>query len=128
MAQSRGHRGPLNGLTKGCCNCSGHWPTLAPALMSEGRTRGVKLPDQDPGGSDPGQDALAKAGERDIEGRDRDLAADVRDRVAEQRDREAAARDDAAGDLDRTAGDRAASDSQQADGESTRPPSGRAEA
>jgi len=32
----------------------------------------------------PDQDALAAAGERDIEGRDRDLAADVRDREAEQ--------------------------------------------
>ena len=60
------------------------------------------------------QDALATAGERDIEGRDRDLAADVRDREAEQRDREAAARDDA--------------ESHQAEGDGTRPPSGRAEA
>src|SRR5450756_2640490 len=95
-----------------CCNCYGDGPTLghparSPASgsthMPERRTRGTTLPDQDPSGSDEGQDALAKAGERDIEGRDRDLAADVRDREAEQRDREAEARD-AAGDLDRTAG------------------------
>src|ERR1700674_5128376 len=121
----------------GCCNCYGEGPTLeghsrspapGPTYMPKGRTRGTTLPDQDPSGSDEDQDALAKAGERDLEGRDRDLAADVRDREAEQRDREAEARDDAAGDLDRTAGDRAASNRQRAEDAGARAASERADA
>ena len=59
-------------------------PAPGPTYVPDGRTRRVRLPDQDPSGSDESQDALAKAGDRDIEGRDRDLAADVRDREAEQ--------------------------------------------
>jgi diguanylate cyclase (GGDEF)-like protein len=88
----------------------------------------MRHPDQDRGVSEIDRDALATAGERDIEGRDRDLAADVRDREAEQRDREAEARDDAAGDFDRTAGDRAASNRRRAADEGARADSGRAEA
>src|SRR5450759_3979723 len=80
------------------------------------KDRGTKRPDQDRRGTDDGEDAVATAGERDIEGRDRDLAADVRDREAE-------ARDDAAGDLDRTTGDRAASDRQEEAGERAQTPS-----
>jgi diguanylate cyclase (GGDEF)-like protein len=88
----------------------------------------MTLPDQELTGSDEGQDALAKAGERDLEGRDRDRAADVRDREAEQRDREAEARDHAAGDLDRTEGDRAATETQEAAADGARLPSGHTDA
>src|SRR6202165_2987650 len=101
-------------------------PAPGPTHMPEERSRAMTLPDHDLSGSDKGRDALAKAGERDLEGRDRDLAADVRDREAEQRDREAEARDDAAGDLDRTAGDRAASERETEAGEGTRPATGHA--
>src|ERR1700738_4080035 len=88
--------------------------------MTELRTAATR-PDHDRHGPDTEEDALAAAGERDIEGRDRDLAADVRDREAEQRDREAEARDDAAGDL-------AASEREQEGGELPRLPSVQAEA
>src|SRR6202171_5422405 len=94
--------------------------------MPQGPTPGTTLPDQDRGEADPGEHALATAGEPYVEGRDRDLAADVRDREAEQRDREAEARDDAAGDLDRSAGDRVASERQQPAGEGARASLGQA--
>lgn len=83
--------------------------------------------DVDVGDAGTGQDTIATAGERDIDGLDRDLAAAERDVAAELRDREADAHDEAAGDLELSAGRRATGDRATAAAARARAASARAE-